>query len=553
MRATKIIHRGESRIKVDFPYNQKIAALIKQIPDAKWSKTYGAWHIPYSTAAFNQLKSLFPEVEYPNKLSSENNEPVKNIVVPNQITENAAKVSENKESKSKQYNKGINIDVIGRQIIVKMPKNETDIKFISLLKYSRWDAKQYYWIVPNYPGNLDLINDHFKGRISELVIHEEFEAKTGTEEKRTIKANELLIIKTISRRLKLIFGYNKELSYLLKKMPFHAWDAVNKWWTVPFSERFLNEITTLAKAEKLEVLYEEEAKMEDKSPRITAYDVANYRICPEEYILKLKELRYSASTIKSYKGLFEEFINYYHKYDIKTIDEKMIIAFMQYLVIERKISTSYQNQSINSIKFYYERVLGGQRKIYLVERPRKEKTLPEVLSEQEIVSVIQQIDNIKHKAIVLTIYSAGLRLSEVVNLRIKDIDSKRMKLFVQQAKGRKDRYTILSKKLLPVLRDYFKEYKPKEWLFEGAKGRQYSVSSVQTIVKDAYTRAGIKKKVSTHTLRHSFGTHLLENGTDLRYIQSLMGHESSKTTEIYTHITTKGFDQIQNPLDKLDF
>jgi len=553
MRATKIIHRGESRIKVDFPYNQKIAALIKQIPDAKWSKTYGAWHIPYSTAAFNQLKSLFPEVEYPNKLSSENNEPVKNIVVPNQITENAAKVSENKESKSKQYNKGINIDVIGRQIIVKMPKNETDIKFISLLKYSRWDAKQYYWIVPNYPGNLDLINDHFKGRISELVIHEEFEAKTGTEEKRTIKANELLIIKTISRRLKLIFGYNKELSYLLKKMPFHTWDAVNKWWTVPFSERFLNEITTLAKAEKLEVLYEEEAKMEDKSPRITAYDVANYRICPEEYILKLKELRYSASTIKSYKGLFEEFINYYHKYDIKTIDEKMIIAFMQYLVIERKISTSYQNQSINSIKFYYERVLGGQRKIYLVERPRKEKTLPEVLSEQEIVSVIQQIDNIKHKAIVLTIYSAGLRLSEVVNLRIKDIDSKRMKLFVQQAKGRKDRYTILSKKLLPVLRDYFKEYKPKEWLFEGAKGRQYSVSSVQTIVKDAYTRAGIKKKVSTHTLRHSFGTHLLENGTDLRYIQSLMGHESSKTTEIYTHITTKGFDQIQNPLDKLDF
>ena len=179
--------------------------------------------------------------------------------------------------------------------------------------------------------------------------------------------------------------------------------------------------------------------------------------------------------------------------------------------------------------------------------------MPEVLSEEEFVSVIQKIDNIKHKAIVLLIYSAGLRLSEVVNLRIKDIDSKRMKVFVQQAKGRKDRYTLLSKKVLPILRDYFKEYKPKDWLFEGAKGQRYSVSSVQSIVKAAYERAGIKKKVSTHTLRHSFGTHLLENGTDLRYIQSLMGHESSKTTELYTHITTKGFDQIQNPLDKLDF
>lgn len=128
-----------------------------------------------------------------------------------------------------------------------------------------------------------------------------------------------------------------------------------------------------------------------------------------------------------------------------------------------------------------------------------------------------------------------------------------MKVFVRQAKGRKDRYTLLSKKVLPVLRDYFREYKPKEWLIEGTQGRQYSASSVQSIVKTAYERAGIKKKVSTHSLRHSFGTHLLENGTDLRYIQSLMGHASSKTTEIYTHITTKGFDQIQNPLDKLDF
>jgi integrase/recombinase XerD len=407
--------------------------------------------------------------------------------------------------------------------------------------------------VSNYPGNLDLIIDHFKDRISELIIHDDFEVKTSAETQKTVKANELLIIRTTSRRLKLIFGFNKELSFLLRKMPFHVWDAKNKWWTVPFSEKFLNEIMALAKAQKLNVLYEEEVKTDDKSPRITAYNVANYRSCPEEYILKLKELRYSESTVKSYKGMFEEFINYYPKYDINNIDEKMIIAFLRYLVTERKISTSYQNQSINSIKFYYERVLGGQRKIYLVERPRKEKTLPEVLNEQEIISVIQQIGNIKHKAIVLLTYSAGLRLSEVVNLRIKDIDSERMQVFVQQAKGRKDRYTSLSKKVLPVLREYFMEYKPKEWLFEGAKGRRYSVSSVQTIVKDAYTKAGIKKKVSTHTLRHSFATHLLENGTDLRYIQNLLGHESSKTTELYTHITTKGFDQIQNPLDKLDF
>jgi len=506
MRATKIIHRGESRIKVDFPYNQEIAALIKQIPDAKWSRTIAAWHIPYGKNEFNQLKALFPQIEYPQKVIVEKPEETKVISPLPDSHRHSQKI------------KGISIQVIGRSIIVKLPKNALDTHFILSLRYSRWDAKQFCWIVPNYPGNLDLIKDYFKDRISELIIHEEVETKTSTVAQKSIKANELLIIKTNAGRLKLIFCFNKELSYLLKKMPFHSWDSVNKWWTVPFSEKFLNEIKVNAKAQNLTVLFEEETKTEDKAPRITAFDVANYRHCPGEYILKLKELRYSVNTIKSYTGLFEEFINYYHKYDIKSIDEKMIIAFMQYLVIERKVSTSYQNQSINSIKFYYERVLGGQRKIYLVERPRKEKTLPEVLSEEEFVSVIQKIDNIKHKAIVLLIYSAGLRLSEVVNLRLKDIDSKRMKVFVQQAKGRKDRYTLLSKKVLPILRDYFKEYKPKDWLFEGAKGRQYSVSSVQTIVKDAYAKAGIKKKVSTHSLRHSFGTHLLENGTDLRYI-----------------------------------
>lgn len=228
MLASKIIHRGESRIKVDFPYNQEIAALIKQIHDAKWSKTFGAWHIPYSTSTFNQLKSLFPEIEYPNKLSANRNDTVENMIVPAIIDEKTMKVTENKDIKLKLKSKGIKVEVIGRQIVVKMPKNEADIRFINLLKYSRWDAKQFCWIVPNYPGNLDLINDHFKDRISELIIHEEFKAKTSANAQKTIKTNELLIIKTNSRRLKLIFGFNKELSYLLKKMPFHTWDAVNK-------------------------------------------------------------------------------------------------------------------------------------------------------------------------------------------------------------------------------------------------------------------------------------------------------------------------------------
>ena len=265
----------------------------------------------------------------------------------------------------------------------------------------------------------------------------------------------------------------------------------------------------------------------------------------------MQELRYSEQTIKTYKSLFEEFINYYNKSDITKIDEPMIKSFMRYLVTERKVSTSYQNQSINAIKFYYERILGGQRKIYYIDRPRREKTLPTVLSEEEITSILHSIENIKHKAIIMTIYSSGLRISEAINLKLKDIDSKRMQIRVEQSKGKKDRYTLLSTKTLDILRLYFHEYKPKLWLFEGQSGEQYSGRSIQNILKMALSKTDIKKHVTVHTLRHSFATHLLENGTDLRYIQSLLGHESSKTTEIYTHITTKGFDQIKSPLDKL--
>lgn len=148
-------------------------------------------------------------------------------------------------------------------------------------------------------------------------------------------------------------------------------------------------------------------------------------------------------------------------------------------------------------------------------------------------------------------YSGGLRISEAVNLKIKDIDSKRMQIRIEQGKGKKDRYTLLGKKTLEILRQYVRQYRPRKWMFENPGGGQYSVKSIQNVFRNAVVKTGIKKHVTVHTLRHSFATHLLEAGTDLRYIQNLLGHGSIKTTEIYTHVTTKGFDQIKNPLDKL--
>ncbi len=548
MKVAKIHHRGQDRIRIDFPYNQQMAAAIKQITDAKWSQTHRAWHIPCSEAAQKQLKTLFPEIEYEKGLVVETVTSAPEVPPTPEYQANAG---------DKPWDrKKMGIEVIGRRIIVRLPKNEGDTKFLSGIRYSRWEAKDFFWNVPNYPGNLEMLQNYFGNRIAVLKIHEPI-ALNAASARKSIQKDEVLVIKTQRKRLKLIFGLIPELMKLLKKMPFHSWDDKNKWWSVPYTEPFLEQIKQAVLALHLKFLYEEEENKNQGVARITPYDVPHYRYCPEEYLLKLRELRYSERTLKTYRGLFEEFINHYPSHEINTLDETLIIRFLRFLVIERKVSISYQNQAINAIKFYYERVLGGQRKFYFIERPSQEKTLPVVLSEAEVRTILKATSNLKHRAILMLTYSAGLRVGEVVRLKIKDIDSQRMQIRVEQSKGKKDRYTILSTKALTVLRSYFKDYRPTEWLFEGqlSEGNlqgPYSARSIQAILKQSAEKAGIKKDISVHTLRHSFATHLLENGTDLRYIQSLLGHESSKTTEVYTHITTKGFDQIKSPLDHLD-
>jgi site-specific recombinase XerD len=177
--------------------------------------------------------------------------------------------------------------------------------------------------------------------------------------------------------------------------------------------------------------------------------------------------------------------------------------------------------------------------------------LPIVLSEDEVKSMINNLENIKHKCVIMMIYSGGLRISELINLKITDIDSKRMQVFIKNAKGKKDRYTLLSSKALAFLREYFLIYKPKNWLFEGMNKEKYSERSIQNIFKRALKASRINKVATVHTLRHSFAIHLLENGTDLRYIQALLGHSSAKTTQIYTHVSTRAISEIVNPLDKI--
>ncbi|UOD34843.1 site-specific integrase [Deferribacteraceae bacterium V6Fe1] len=269
----------------------------------------------------------------------------------------------------------------------------------------------------------------------------------------------------------------------------------------------------------------------------------------EQYKNRLTQKRYSENTIDIYCNYVKDFYNFFKNSNLEDVKTEEINKYILDLIKTKNISISQQNQRINAIKFYYEKVLGREKQYYTLYRPKKEHKLPKVLSKEEVKRLFDSCNNIKHQSILMLIYSAGLRRSELINLKISDIDSERMIVNIKGAKGKKDRMSLLSENMLKVLRDYYIAYKPKVYLFEGQTGGKYSPTSVANILKKAASNAGIKKKVTPHMLRHSFATHLLEQGTDLRYIQELLGHNSSKTTEIYTHVSKKAIDKIRNPID----
>lgn len=259
--------------------------------------------------------------------------------------------------------------------------------------------------------------------------------------------------------------------------------------------------------------------------------------------------RYSYRTIKSYSNALKTFFLYFEHKNPENINPSEIEQFINKMVLIDNISQSYQKVLVGSIKLFYNELLRKNYKLNYLYPDRPEKKLPVVLDKSEIQLLLNSIQNLKHRAILSVIYSAGLRLSEVIEMKLNDIDSKRMLIKIVQGKGKKDRYVMLSEKLLIILREYYKEYKPKEYLFEGQKGGKYSARSVQAIFKEALSKSNIKKEASVHTLRHSFATHLLESGTDIRIIQQLLGHNSIKSTQIYTQLSSSKISEIKSPID----
>lgn len=263
---------------------------------------------------------------------------------------------------------------------------------------------------------------------------------------------------------------------------------------------------------------------------------------------------YSSSTIKTYLNEMGQLLQTIGKTPADNLTQQLLKRYLVYCFEKLRLTENTLHSRINALKFYYEQVLGREKFFWDIPRPKKPLILPKLLNEEELRKLFNALTNKKHKAMLFTAYSAGLRVSEIVHLKIKHIDSKRMQIFIERAKGKKDRYVNLSPVLLDILRKYIKDYtpKPKEYLFESEQTLDaYPARTVQQIFNNAKQKAGIKKEVGIHSLRHSFATHLLDKGTDIRYIKDLLGHFDIRTTERYLHVSKQKLVNIISPLDDL--
>jgi integrase/recombinase XerD len=382
------------------------------------------------------------------------------------------------------------------------------------------------------------------------------------------------------KRILLRFDFDENIIRAIRKVPDMRWSSTLKGWHMPDRSescvRLRDELSGLAVLElmnadgKPEVLmkagfaagierkaidsgvlsdFSNKEDFQEEKVTLTAEDEKVLK----EFLRWMEYTRYSESARRTYLRMMRLFLEFIKPKEMMSVSEEDIIGFSRDFVIERGYSLSFQNQAISAIKLFYRVFKGIKMRTEGINRPRREHKLPNVLSREEVKRIINAPINEKHRVMLSLIYACGLRRCELLALKYGDIDKDRGLLNIRLSKGNKDRVVPMTPRTLEMVDRYYMRYKPQKWLFEGMnKGERYSESSLEKVLKMASEKAGIKKPVSLHWLRHSYATHLLESGTDLRYIQELLGHKSSRTTEIYTHVTIQSIQKIRSPFDDLD-
>ena len=371
----------------------------------------------------------------------------------------------------------------------------------------------------------------------------------------SLKKTQVNAQKTIHKKqvvLLLTFKYNDTIINHIRSLKKFTWSRTKNGWISPFSEDILTQVKNILQNDALikidksitKKLYHRGVKKERNLTEVNKEIIRNY-------VKYLRGKRYSESTIMSYFTFIADFIDFSQPNPIHQLDNRSVELFIEDVFIDRKYSVSSQRQFISALKLFVVFYPDCKIDSIHLERPKHSKKLPSVLSQQEVITLLQVTKNLKHRAILALLYSAGMRIGELINLELRHIDITRRQLFIQNGKGRKDRYVILADSFLPLLQNYLNTYVPKRFFVEGPKGVKYSDSSIRKFLHASTKLAKISKRVTPHTLRHSYATHLLENGIGLRHIQELLGHAKPETTMIYTHVAKKDLLEIRSPLDTI--
>jgi len=367
------------------------------------------------------------------------------------------------------------------------------------------------------------------------------------------------------------FLKNKEIEQAVRRIKGVKWSQTNRCWYVPLTREdckkaydILKSLAVINLNELHEYLVKRRTviavkKLSGQQPVMKTGALVTFKLSEEnlkqlEIMIKTLQLKaYSPNTIRVYKDEMAALMRLLGNFPVYGLNAAQIKSYLLWLLQKRNLSETKVHSSLNAIKFYFEQVLHQPKMFFEIPRPKRPLKLPTVHSQNEIKNILSAKENIKHKTMLMTGYAGGLRISEIVKLKPGDIDSERMVIYIRIGKGKKDRQVSLSAVLLKQLRVYYKQFKPKEYLFEGANGGPYSVRSLQKVFQSAKLQSGNQKTGGIHSLRHSYATHLMENGTDIRIIQELLGHNSLRTTERYTHVSRKLISKIESPLDRLDW
>ena len=606
---SKITHKGDIRIKVALPYESEAIRIIKSIEGRKWSQSLQCWHLPYTKAAFAALQQHF-EVHFPNQEQvpiingAKNKSPViatKPLTteerLPTPPVVDSIKVLQEHDFRVKVFvpwqqkawiqkikslpNRAWNI----AHKYWSVPKTKTTLLQLQQLfgealqidPTIKWQEDETNFVPPSSPikqkespnDQKDTVflsselEDENKEGIAIVSVDTKKHFRTFQKDGRTIKAfvgQKILVEKEKEQWLKAWVPYDKKgWIEVMKDIPGRHWDVEERYWRIPYVKDSLKRLWNIIGQQYIELSFEVDDRIptefvikkrsNKRAPRFQISDVQQKAITAFEEKLMLENKAWR--TRKTYKSLFTHFLAYYPKTKPSSISKEQI---EKYIILKKQdnISDSQLNQLINCLNCFFIRILNQEEKIVQLERPKKKRKLPNIYATEEVQLLLKAPTNLKHKCMLLLIYSGGLRRSELLNLKVEDLNFYRKTIFVRDGKGGKDRYTLFSDIAQKYIKDYFAQYTPTYYVFEGQHGGRYSESSLQKIFDTARKKAKVPSNVTIHGLRHSFTSHIMEKGVPLKAIQELLGHASIKTTEIYLHLSNKYRKELSSPLDDLD-